>query len=60
MVNAFLFYFTRFSLFNGNISGKFLELSPNSKIGMLWRYKQWPSGHYSTVTIDIDQKVILI
>lgn len=46
----------QFSLFNGNITGKFLELIPNKKISKLWRYKQWPSGHYSNVTIDIAEK----
>ncbi|CAH2001812.1 unnamed protein product [Acanthoscelides obtectus] len=46
----------KFSLFGGNISGKFEELAPAKKIVKQWRYKQWPEGHYSTVTIDIKQK----
>lgn len=46
-----------FFLFDGNISGKFEELVPNKKIVQSWRYKQWPSGHYSNVVIDIEQKV---
>lgn len=46
-----------FELFNGNITGKFEELAPNEKIVQTWRYKQWPSGHFSTVTITFDQKV---
>lgn len=54
-IKRYVFFF-RFTLFNGNISGKFLELVPPTKIEMLWRYKQWPSGHFSNVTIDIDQK----
>jgi len=45
-----------FALFGGNIVGKFDELVPNKKIVKQWRYKQWPEGHYSTVTIDIEQK----
>lgn len=45
-----------FSLFGGNVTGKFLELVPNKKIVQLWRLKQWPSGHFSTVTIEIDEK----
>lgn len=45
-----------FELFGGNISGKFQELIPNEKIVQLWRYKQWPEGHYSTVTLQINQK----
>ncbi|CAH0552843.1 unnamed protein product [Brassicogethes aeneus] len=46
----------KFELFGGNIVGKFKELVPPSKIVKLWRYKQWPEGHYSTVTLSIDQK----
>ncbi|KAF7264947.1 hypothetical protein GWI33_021894 [Rhynchophorus ferrugineus] len=46
----------KFELFGGNISGKFEELVPNKKIVKLWRYKQWPEGHHSTVTLTIDQK----
>ena len=47
----------KFELFQGNISGTFVELDPNRKIVQRWRYKQWPSGHYSVVTMDIDEKV---
>lgn len=46
-----------FVLFDGNITGKFEELVPNEKIVQLWRYKQWPSGHYSQVTMNFVQKV---
>ncbi|CAG9822543.1 unnamed protein product [Phaedon cochleariae] len=45
-----------FELFGGNIIGKFEELVPAKKIVKQWRYKQWPQGHYSNVTISIDQK----
>lgn len=47
-----------FILFDGNITGKFEELIPNEKIVQSWRYKQWPSGHYSQVTMNFVQKVI--
>lgn len=47
-----------FSLFDGNITGKFEELVPNEKIVQSWRYKQWPSGHFSQVIINFAQKVI--
>lgn len=47
----------KFELFGGNIVGRFDELKPPNKIIKQWRYKQWPEGHYSTVTINIDQKV---
>lgn len=46
----------KFELFGGNIIGRFDELVPAKKIVKQWRYKQWPAGHYSTVTILIDQK----
>jgi activator of HSP90 ATPase len=45
-----------FNFFGGNITGKFLEISPN-KIVQTWRYKQWPTGHYSTVEMEFDEKV---
>lgn len=48
----------KFELFGGNISGTFEELVPNKTIIKRWRYKQWPEGHYSLVTINIDQKVM--
>lgn len=48
-----------FSLFGGNITGKFQQLIPNKKIIQIWRYKQWPVGHFSTVTINIEEKVRL-
>ncbi|XP_022904381.1 activator of 90 kDa heat shock protein ATPase homolog 1 [Onthophagus taurus] len=46
----------KFELFGGNINGIFEELIPGKKIVQQWRYKQWPDGHYSTVTINIDEK----
>ncbi|KAI5699316.1 hypothetical protein M8J76_008584 [Diaphorina citri] len=46
----------KFELFGGNINGEFLELVPNKKIVKKWRTNSWKSGHYSTVTIDIEQR----
>lgn len=45
-----------FQLFGGNISGKFEELIPHSKITQQWRYKQWPAGHHSHVTLELEEK----
>lgn len=45
-----------FVLFNGNVTGKFQELVSEEKIVMQWRYKSWPEGHHSKVTISLDQK----
>ncbi|KAJ8966544.1 hypothetical protein NQ317_000731 [Molorchus minor] len=46
----------KFELFGGNIVGSFDELVPAKKIVKQWRYKQWPAGHYSTVTLNLEQK----
>jgi len=45
----------QFELFGGNIHGEFVEIAP-TKIVQKWRCKQWPSGHFSDVTIDINEK----
>ncbi|XP_034015357.1 activator of 90 kDa heat shock protein ATPase homolog 1b [Thalassophryne amazonica] len=42
----------RFRLFNGNIFGEFIELVPDKKIVMKWRYNNWPCEHYATITIS--------
>lgn len=47
----------KFELFGGNITGSFQELVPGKKIVQDWRYKQWPSGHHSIVTLNIEEKV---
>lgn len=45
----------KFELFGGNIHGEFLELVPNEKICQKWRFKGWPDGHFSDVTMDIEE-----
>ncbi|XP_076047733.1 activator of 90 kDa heat shock protein ATPase homolog 1 isoform X2 [Oratosquilla oratoria] len=45
----------KFELFGGNICGQFEELAPGKKIVQKWRFKTWPSGHYSRVVLDINQ-----
>lgn len=49
-------FLNRFSLFGGNITGKFTEIVPHTKIAQTWRYKQWPSGHYSNVELEFEEK----
>ncbi|CAH2328466.1 activator of 90 kDa heat shock ATPase homolog 1 [Pelobates cultripes] len=34
----------KFQLLGGNVSGEFVELEPEKKIVMSWRFKSWPSG----------------
>lgn len=45
-----------FSLFNGSIVGKQVELVPCERIVQKWRFSNWPQDHYSTVTITITEK----
>jgi activator of HSP90 ATPase len=43
----------KFSISDGEIEGKNLELVPDQKIVQTWRYSDWPAGHYSTVTFAL-------
>lgn len=45
----------QFKLFGGNIEGTFIELRPGSRIVQRWRQKDWPQGHYSMVTIEMEE-----
>jgi activator of HSP90 ATPase len=40
----------KFSVYDGEIEGVNLELTPDRKIVQSWRYSDWPSGHYSKCT----------
>jgi len=40
-----------FSLLSDNITGRFLEIVPYDRVDMLWRFKSWPSDHYSHVSL---------
>lgn len=46
----------KFALFDSNISGTFIELTPNKRITMNWRNKRWPEEHYSIVTLEFTEK----
>ncbi len=43
-------------MFGGNVHGKNVELERYSKIVQDWRFKSWPEGHYSRVTINIEKE----
>jgi activator of HSP90 ATPase len=43
-----------FSIYDGDIEGKNLELIPDQKIVQSWRYGDWPEGHYSTATFALE------
>ena len=42
-----------FSMFGGHITGRTVELNPDTRIVQAWRSKTWPEGHYSIVRFDI-------
>jgi len=44
-----------FELLGGNISGKYTEVVPFTRIVQEWRLKSWPQGVHSSVTITIKQ-----
>ncbi|KAG0211367.1 hypothetical protein BGX28_008025 [Mortierella sp. GBA30] len=46
---------SKFSLFDGSVTGEIKELIEDKKIVQSWRLSSWPAGHYSTVTMDISQ-----
>ncbi|RFU81690.1 hsp90 co-chaperone aha1 [Trichoderma arundinaceum] len=48
----------KFELFDGNVSGEYLELDRPKKIVQSWRLNQWPAGHYSKLNIEFDQNDI--
>ncbi|KAF9157979.1 hypothetical protein DFQ26_008106 [Actinomortierella ambigua] len=45
----------KFSLFGGTITGEIQALEKDKKIVQSWRINSWPAGHYSTVTMELDQ-----
>ena len=45
----------KFSIFDGNVTGEYVELKPHTKIVQKWRLAQWPEGHTSTQEIVFDQ-----
>lgn len=42
-----------FTTFDGWASGKNVELVPDQKIVQTWRADDWPTGHYSTISIKL-------
>jgi activator of HSP90 ATPase len=42
-----------FSLFDGHITGRILELVPDQRIVEAWRVVDWPAGAYSIVRFDL-------
>ncbi|TKS65089.1 Activator of 90 kDa heat shock protein ATPase -like protein 1 [Collichthys lucidus] len=56
----------RFQLLDGNVSGEFTQLVrlqqlsqslvPDRRIEMRWRFRTWPSEHYATISLDLEDQ----
>lgn len=46
----------KFQMLDGSVTGEFLELIPETKIAMKWRFKSWPAGHYAVITLMFHDK----
>lgn len=44
-----------FSLFDGNVNGKFNKLVQDQSIEMSWRLKTWKAEHFASLTLLFDQ-----
>jgi len=46
----------KFTIFEGDLEGKNIELIPDKKIVQSWRSNEegWPKTHYSTITIELE------
>ncbi|XP_055982943.1 activator of 90 kDa heat shock protein ATPase homolog 2 isoform X1 [Sorex fumeus] len=42
----------KFQMFDGNVTGEYIELLTNKKIVMKWRCRNWPEEHYATVALS--------
>ena len=47
-----------FSLFDGHIIGRILELIPDHRIVEAWRVVDWPAGVYSIATFELKPKAL--
>jgi activator of HSP90 ATPase len=45
-----------FSLFEGMIVGRHIELVPYARIVQAWRERDWPAGVYSIVRFQLDER----
>ncbi|KAI1295685.1 Activator of 90 kDa heat shock protein ATPase -like protein 1 [Halotydeus destructor] len=46
----------KFSMFDGNVTGTFVSLKQDEEIKQKWRFRSWPDGYYSDVTISFEDK----
>jgi len=46
----------KFNMFGGSVQGEVTDLAPPEKIVQKWRFATWPEGHFSTVTISLNEE----
>jgi len=46
----------KFKLFGGSVEGENIEVEQPRRLVQKWRFSSWPEGHYSTVTITLEEK----
>ena len=46
---------SKFTVYGGDIVGVNLALVPDEKIVQLWRYNDWPEGHFSRATFSLKE-----
>lgn len=44
-----------FSIYDGELMGKNLELEDDKKIVQFWRANNWPKGHFSTIAFTLEK-----
>jgi activator of HSP90 ATPase len=42
-------------MFAGNVTGEIVELIENKKIVEKWRFKEWPTDHYSKLVVEFEE-----
>lgn len=42
-----------FTMFDGHITGRHVELIPGKRVVQAWRSKDWPEGHYSIARFEL-------
>ena len=46
----------KISAYDGYVSGEIVELVQDRKIVQKWRGSDWPEGHYSIATFELEEK----
>ncbi|XP_059212120.1 activator of 90 kDa heat shock protein ATPase homolog 1-like [Centropristis striata] len=46
----------RFQMLDGSVCGEFTNLVPDRRIEMRWRFRTWPSEHYATISLQLEDR----